>query len=81
MGSAFVRIHDGGGDKDSILFNGNTPPLMILSTVNQVFISYTSNGNGAGKGFSASFTFGKKVANFNFFLIIRHVTFICFFER
>ena len=65
MGSAFVRIHDGGGDKDAILFNENNLHPNIKSTANQVFISYTSNSNGDfGKGFSASFSFGKKVINF-----------------
>ena len=60
-----MRIYDGGSDKDNQLnvITGNTtlPP----STGNQLFISYTSNSIGAGKGFSASFTFGKKVANFD----------------
>ena len=66
MGSAILRIYDGGSNKDNQLnfFTGNTLPP---STGNQLFISYTSNSIGAGKGFSASFTFGKKVANFNFF--------------
>ena len=61
-----MRIYDGGSDKDNQLnvYTGNTLPP---STGNQLFISYTSNSIGAGKGFSASFTFGKKVANFNFF--------------
>ena len=48
---------------------GNTLPPTISSTGNQVFISFTSNGNGLGKGFSASFAFGKKTGNFNFFWI------------
>ena len=65
-----MTIYDGGSDKDNQLnaFNGNTLPPTTLSTGNQLFISYTNNGNGAfGKGFSASFEFGKKVANFKFF--------------
>ena len=65
-----MKIYDGGSDKDFLLnaFTGNTLPSTTLSTGNQMFISYTNNGNGApGKGFSASFTFGKKVTNFNFF--------------
>ena len=34
-----------------------------------MFISYTNNGDGApGKGFSASFTFGKKLINFYLFV-------------
>jgi len=40
-----------------------------------MFISYTNNGDGAlGKGFSASFTFGKKVTNFSFFNYIFNKT-------
>ena len=45
-------------------FTGNTLPPTLSTTGNQMFISYTSNGNGAGKGFSATYTFGKKVAIF-----------------
>ena len=62
-----MKIHDGGSDEDSLLnvFSGNTLPPTTLSSGNQVFISYTNNGDGApGKGFSASFTFGKKVTIF-----------------
>ena len=36
-----------------------------------MFISYTNNGDGApGKGFSAAFTFGKKVTKFDFLDIL-----------
>ena len=51
------------------VFTGNdTLPSKISSTGNQMFIKYTDNGDGApGKGFSASFTFGKKVTNLSFF--------------
>ena len=54
-----MRIYNGGSDKDNQLnvFTGNSLPLTTLSTGNQVFISFTSNAN--GKGFSASFVFGK----------------------
>ena len=62
-------------------FTGNTPsPLTISSTGNQMFISYTSNGNGLGKGFSASFTFGKNVTNFSFFSI-KKCNKYCSFDR
>ena len=48
------------------VFTGNTLPIVITSSGNQVFISYTNNEDGApGKGFSASFTFGEKVTNFS----------------
>ena len=65
-----MKIYDGGSDKDSQInvFTGNTLPATITSTSNQMFISYTNNGDGApGKGFSASFAFGKKVTDFSFF--------------
>ena len=65
-----MKIYDGGSDKDSLLngFTGNTLPSVSISNGNQIFISYTNNGDGApGKGFYASITFGKKVTNFNFF--------------
>ena len=67
-----MKIYDGGSDKDSQLnvFTGNTVPSTTLSSGNQMFISYEKNGDGAhGKGFSASFTFGKKVTNFSFSII------------
>ena len=82
----FLRIHNGGSDKDATLwkntqqqnidsesfsvnaeFTGNTLPPTINSLKNQLFISFTSNSNGAGKGFNVSFEFGKKVANLNRF--------------
>ena len=65
-----MKIYDGGSEKDSLLKNltGNILTSTTLSTSNQMFISYTNVGDGApGKGFSASFTFGKKVTNFSFF--------------
>ena len=50
------------------VFTGNTLPYTITSSGNQLFISYKNNGDGApGKGFSAAFTFSKKVTNFSFF--------------
>ena len=65
-----MKIYDGGSDKDSQInvFTGNTLPSTITSSGNQIFISYKNNGDGApGKGFSASFTFSKKVTNFRSF--------------
>ena len=51
-------------------FTGNTLPPTINSLKNQLFISFTSNSNGAGKGFNVSFEFGKKVANLNRFKLL-----------
>ena len=78
-----MKIYDGGSDStegyymyndwiDILLneFTGNSLPptkLSNVSTGNQIFILFASNGNGLGKGFSASFAFGKKTGNFNFF--------------
>ena len=62
IGNDFLKIYDGGSDKDSQLnvFTGNTLPSTTFSTGNQMFISYTNNeGEAPGKGFSASLTFGK----------------------
>ena len=67
-----MKIYDGGSDKDSLLngFTGNTLPSVSISNGNQIFISYTNNGDGPlGKGFSASFIFGKKVGKSNVFNI------------
>ena len=48
----------------------------MISSRNQIFISYRYSGNGApGKGFSASYTFGKKLTNYNFFNYYRRLTF------
>ena len=75
-----MKIYDGGSDSTETYYNawtdnyidillneftGNSLPPTTLSTGNQMFISFTSNG--LGKGFSASFAFGKKTGNFNFF--------------
>ena len=67
-------MYDDGSNKLSseIVLNGNTRS----STSNQIFISYRYNGDGApGKGFSASYTFGKKLTNYNFFNYYRRLTF------
>ena len=66
-------MYDDGSNKFSseIVLNGNTRS----STSNQIFISYRYDGNGApGKGFSASFTFGMKLTNYNFLNYYRLVT-------
>ena len=69
-------MYDDGSDKklsSEIVLKGNKT---ILSTRNQIFISYRYDGNEApGKGFSASFTFGMKLTNYNFLNYYRLVTF------
>ena len=64
-----MKIYDGGSDKDQQLnfFTGNNLPMETISTGNQIFIMYGRSAYGAGKGFSASFEFGKRVSNFNNF--------------
>ena len=66
-----MKIYNGGSDKDSqlnVLTENALSSAITFSTQNQMFISYTNNGDGApGKGFSATFTFGKKVKTFSFF--------------
>ena len=37
---------------------GNSVPSDVKSLGSQVFIEFLANGNGAGKGFSASIKFG-----------------------
>ena len=64
-----MKIYDGGSDKGThflpTFISGNSIPPTIYSEGNQLFLSFTSNGiNGLGKGFSASFVFGKKVTFF-----------------
>ena len=61
-----MKIYDGGSDKDQQLnfFTGNNLPTETISTGNQMFIMYGRSAYGAGKGFSATYTFGMKVAIF-----------------
>ena len=69
-----MKVYDGGSDKDNeldiITRTEDTVWIYFLAqgASNQMFISYTNHGDGApGKGFSATFTFGKKVKTFSFF--------------
>ena len=56
----FLNIYDGGSTKDNQLISitGNSAPSEVKSLGSQVFIEFLANGNGAGKGFSASIKFG-----------------------
>ena len=63
MENNHLEIYDGSNKK--LICAGNAMSSNINQ--NQIFISYTNNGNWApGKGFSASFAFGKKLTNYNF---------------
>ena len=70
-----MNIYDGGSSKDSQLssITGNMTSSEFKFPGSQVFIEFLSNGNGAGKGFSASIKFGKII---NQFLQSR----ICYFD-
>ena len=55
-------MYDGGSEKDELLnsLTGNSIPSPVTSLGNQIFITFTSDGNGVGKGFTAKITFGNK---------------------
>ena len=56
-----MNIYDGGSSKDNQLrsMTGNLTSSQVKSLGSQVFIELLANGNGVGKGFSASIKFGK----------------------
>ena len=55
-----MKIHDGGSEKDDLLISvtGNSAPSPVTSLRNQMFIMFTTNSNGVGKGLTAKITFG-----------------------
>ena len=61
-----MNIYDGGSSKDNQLssMTGNLTSSKVKSLGSQVFIELLANGNGAGKGFSASIKFGKIINQF-----------------
>ena len=61
-----MNIYNGGSSKDNQLssITGNLAPSEVKSLGSQVFIEFLANGNGAGKGFSASIKFGKIINDF-----------------
>ena len=58
-----MKIYNGGSDKDEsiISLSGNSVPSPVTSLGNQVFIIFTTDGNGIDKGFTAKITFGNKL--------------------
>ena len=56
-----MKIYIGGSVKDEsiISLSGNSAPSPLKSLRNQMFITFTTDGNGVGKGFSAIIKFGK----------------------
>ena len=57
-----MKIYNGGSDKDEsiISLSGNSAPSPVKSLRNQMFITFTTDGNGVGKGFNAKIAFGSK---------------------
>ena len=53
-------MYDGGSEKDEWLnsLTGNSIPSPVKSLRNQMFITFTADGNGLGKGFTAKISFG-----------------------
>ena len=57
-----MKIYDGGSDKDELIYvHENSGPSLIKSDRNQIFISFTTDGKGVDKGFTAKFTFGNLI--------------------
>ena len=59
-----MKLYDGGSDNDEILSvgTGNYTPSLVTSSRNQMFITFTINGNVVGKGFTANIAFGNRIA-------------------
>ena len=54
-----MKIYDGGSDKDELMYvHGISALSPIKSYKNQIFISFTTDGNGVDKGFTVKFKFG-----------------------
>ena len=55
-----MKLYNGGSDKDDLLSSetGNFVSSPKQSLGNQLFIMFTTNGNGVGKGFTAKIRFG-----------------------
>ena len=55
-------MYDGGSNKDELLnsLTGNSAPSPVKSLRNQMFITFTADGNGVDKGFTAKIAFGNR---------------------
>ena len=55
-----MELYDGGSNKDELLISvtGNSVPSQVTSLGNQMFIIFTTDGNGVHKGFTANIAFG-----------------------
>ena len=61
-------MYNGGSDKDEVLSSetGNSATSPLTSLRNQIFIKFTVDNNGVGKGFTAKITFGNIIINQRF---------------
>ena len=61
-------MYNGGSYKDDLLISetGNSAPSLLKSSENQIFIKFSSNENGVGKGFTAKITFGNIITTQGF---------------
>ena len=55
-----MKFNNDGSDKDELLSSvtGNSAPSLLKSSGNQMFVVFTSDSNGVGKGFTANIKFG-----------------------
>ena len=53
-------MYDGGSYKDDLLISvtENSAPSSVTSLRNQIFIMFTTDNNGIGKGFTTKISFG-----------------------
>ena len=67
-------MYHGGSSKDEMIkdppLTGNSIPSPVFSIQNQIFISFITNGNGNGIGFTAKITFGNVINKSKFKLCI-----------
>ena len=61
-----MKLYDGGSAKDGILIDttGNPTPSQVTSSRNQMFITFTTDGNGVGKGFTTKIIFGNIITTY-----------------
>ena len=59
-GDTFLKIYDGGSNKDVIIYDGfqHNNSDTVTSMGNQMFITFKPDVNGVGKNFTANITFG-----------------------
>ena len=60
IGETYLKIYDGGSGKDENIFSetGNSVPDPLISFRSQMFIMFTTDGNGDCYGFTAKIIFG-----------------------